>query len=399
MSQKAPDWLPTKTLEELISEVQQTFKEEDYKKQVFESIVQKVKSLPSIKDCTIDPKTGRFTITAYNGLTKTNIGGEIGTENAATISTGWSNFFGKGEAILITGKLTQNHSPSVNITFTLPNLKETDFKRENPYQKFDFSINLQREMLFENPIDSVTATASMSAGTKPFQTSITISSIKQQTDNSAPFPLRYEPSPYFKLALQLLHPKIQPGALNQITLGLISTSTEFTPYIKTNISKSLALPYGIQIFTSGGFMSSLLAKDRCAFSFKTMRPMPFPEKFFVGGVPSGRGVADKKFGYAYGGFTHGLDMYASATIEEKLLLFPQYQINGHIFVSGIIGRNFSSYYPWSCDPDWSALAVAGVGATFVQGPLQIEANVQMPLYQTGAKNTVLKYQFGISPKF
>ena len=394
----SPVWLETKTLKEAISIILDSKAPNEAKENALKALSESVKALPSIKDCKINEKTGKFEIIEYKGLTRTSVGGDIGTENAARFQTGWANLFKKGETVSLIGRLTQNKAPSVSIAFTIPDLKNIDFLRKNPYQKYEFSLNIGREPVHGYPVDTIALKGVISAGKKPFQQTFSISSIKQITDNTAPFPLRYEPSPYFKLSYQILMPGLQAISQNQVTIGVLTDADkEIDPFIKANLTKGVNLPYGVNIFASGGFMSKLRPKKGYSYSLTGMRPMPFPEKFFIGGVPSARGIEERKFGYAYGGFPQGLDAFATATIEEKLILFPQYQLNGHLFVSGTIGRNFSSYFPCSADPDWTSSVVAGAGLTFVQGPAQIELNIQTKLYQTGANNKVLTYQFGITP--
>ncbi|EAY19766.1 hypothetical protein TVAG_178100 [Trichomonas vaginalis G3] len=394
----APEWFPTGSLQEAIDEVKKLTVDDEFKEAAMKSIAEKVLQLGSIKSATIDAKTGEYNVVARDGLMKTYVGGDIGTEKAVRASTGWANFFKRGETISLTGKYTVGGNPSVNVAFTLPDFKSVDFSKNTPFRTYSYAFNIEKNDDGYKSIQSAGFEFNLGGGKDVFSKSISLSAIRQAIDSDVPFPLKYEPNPYFKFQIGAGMPSFLPMQRNQIHAGLIcDTKLAVTPFVKATGFNKINLPFGISITANMGLISSLRKRPGAKLSLENMTPVPYPEKFLLGGLPTIYGVDAAKFGYKYGGFPIGSNVYASLTLDESVLIFPEQSLNGHIFLSGSIAKNFSSYFPQSCDPSWTSLAVAGVGLTFIQGQVKVEANLQKPIFQSGAKLNVLTYQLGITP--
>lgn len=394
----APEWFPKESLQQEIDRIKSLNESDEFKEMSINALIEKVKQLGSIKTATYDKETGKFEIVARNGLMKTYIGGDVGSQSAARASSGWANYFKKGETISVTGKYTFGGSPSVNIAFCMPDFKSVDFSKMNSFKSYTYSLNVEKKDEDKNSIQTASLEFNLNGGKEIFDKSIAVSAIRQVLSQDPPYPLKFEPHPYFKFEMSACLPSFLPMQRNRLATGLIfDTKRNVTPFIKATAFNKINLPFGLSIVGDCGLITSLKKNPGAKLSLANMYPMPYPEKFVLGGLPTIHGVESRKFTNNYEGFPIGSNVYGSLTIDESVFMFPEQNFNGHLFLSGAIAKNFSSHFPDSCDPSWTSLIVAGTGLTIVQGQAKIEVNIQKPIYQSGPKVDVLSYQIGITP--
>jgi len=377
-------WVNHDELKRYVESIKKSYTEKKHIEDCIESLTKRIESFPIIKKAKINVDPYKVEIEEKKGLMKTYIGGEVGQDNTIKVSTSYANFFKCGDLFSLTGKYNVQGAPSFDISFSKPIPKGVDFSRLMPFQTHHLSIKLERNLVSKIHVDI----ASLSYTLSPIKNGVSfvqsLSLIKQPQGKNVPMVFNFDPSPYLKISSELSQESGLQMIGNSIEASVIVDKMKTcVPFLKLKLFKGFNLGFGLSGFASSGFILS-------------QKAVPFYEKFLLGGVPLVRGTEQAGFGYKTGKFPCGNDFYVAGSIDESLLIFPQYQLNGHIFLNGAYARNFKSNSILDKEPSPSFIASAGAGVTFVQGAMKIEANVQTPLLLSKGQS-FLKYQIGVSP--
>jgi outer membrane protein assembly factor BamA len=164
---------------------------------------------------------------------------------------------------------------------------------------------------------------------------------------------------------------------------IVSKECTAIPFVKVSGTAHYNMGYGLGFHVTGGVIGA-------------RKPVPFPEKFRIGGIPVSHGIEHEKFGTSVGGFPSGCDSYLAGTLDFSTLIFPEYALNAHFFLNGAISANRKSNSILDFAPSVSSVVSVGAGLTFTQGPVRVQANIQHP-YHVSSGLSFSRFQFGISP--
>jgi hypothetical protein len=135
---KAPDWLPVDAIQKEVGRIGALGLPKEELEARLKAISNNLTSLQSIRSAEI--KVGSIEVVPRVGLLPTSIGGDIGYDMASHASTGFANFFEKGEIFEAEGRYSASKSPSLTLSDAHPIFRNGDFSMEIPYSKIVWSV-------------------------------------------------------------------------------------------------------------------------------------------------------------------------------------------------------------------------------------------------------------------
>lgn len=389
---ETPKWFPQEKLEEEVKRIRTLDSTFDEKKQLLENLESKIK-ISSIKKAELKRiltpyykyelfNPVKITVEQRKGLAVTQVGGEIGHESTATVQTGYTNFFDKGEAFELKGKTsTPSGFPSFTFQYTLPIMKFTDFSLPNPYQFFKLSATISKKEVKKFNVNNSAINVSYELNKPMITFDLGLSMISEDHRVEAPIAFRLDPKTYYKFEFRCNNHPLSPTNFDT-SFGTLYTGEKVIPYTKLSYNLRHQFQYGLSVYNSSGIIASTYA-------------VPHSEKFGCGGAPFLRGSDKDGFCSVIGGFPSNSDRYSFAGIDFSTLLFPQYQLNGHFFLNAGVSANTKANSPLDISRSYNKMITAGCGLTFTQGPVRVELNTQIPLYQSGSAKFA-QYQIGFN---
>jgi outer membrane protein assembly factor BamA len=338
-------------------------------------------SLPSIRSAEVKAKL--LKVVPRLGLLPTNIGGDIGADPATHVSTGYANFFRKGEVFEVKGSYSASKSPSLTVSYTHPLFANADFSLPIPFSKVTTSLTFDSRQIVSESITTGQFEASFLPRGKPLNLSGLLSFVSEKVTPTSSIAFALDPSPYLKICVKAETLPLFPYLSGSVESGILRANQRFTPFLKLNALRRFNLGFGFSaLFGCGALMSK--------------RAVPYAEKFRIGGVPTAYGIDHEKFGTSIGGFPSGCDKWASATLDFTTLLLPEYGLDVHVFVNGAVARNEKSHNVIDLVPTLTKVLSVGAGLQFVQGGVKIQANLQFP-YHSSAGLNFSRFQIGFCP--
>jgi hypothetical protein len=378
----APPWFPSDALSSAIDHISQLPLTPEEKDAQLSRLKEQISSLKSIKSVSL--KLDSAEIVPSRGLMPTTFGVDVGPESDGNVSTGWSNFFQRGDFIVFEGKFKHLTAPTLSVSFTQPLLKNANFSLDNPFGTFRVSATLDIQPISGENIQTGLLESILSPQ-GPFGTHrVAFSVVNYRLSARPPVVLSSDRSPYFKASIRSDLPLF--GHLIDTALevaAVVSKSCAANPFVKLSVTSHYNMGYGLGFYVAGGAIAA-------------SKPVPYPEKFRPGGIPVSHGIEHERFGPIVGGFPSGCDSYASGTLDFSTLVFPEYNLNAHFFLNGAVAANRRSNSILDFAPSVSAVVSVGAGLTFTQGPVRVQANVQHPYYVSSGLSFA-RFQLGISP--
>lgn len=382
-----PEWFKSRNLQNEYERIRKLNVSKDEKAILYENFKTNILKIPSIKSVEIkDTIFGgkKVKITPRVGIMKTSIGYGIGKDsNTFKTETGYSNYFKKNEVFKAKLESTFKGKPMFSVEYNQPLIENSDFSdSKNPFSTFIVRAEYQKNEIKKSPVHVGTVSAVYKPKKRNQINSLSFSLTYEDRDVKAPLPFLLDQSPYAKISLKTEFPSIIPSNSCKFELNTLCLDKKLTPFIKSQGSYNLKLPYNFNIFLAGGAILSTKA-------------VPTYEKFRIGGVPFARGIKEEEFGTMLFGFPCGSDYYLSSTVSLLNYVLPECQLNSHIFLNGALAGVRKSNNFLEQVPNISKLLSIGLGLTLSQGPFNIELNTQMPIIKTDDLE-FMNFQFGIS---
>lgn len=379
-----PSWFNSANLSELIKESRLRCKTNEEIENANNNIKAMIESLPSIKTADVDIRRSKVNIKERKGIQETSFGCDIENTLSVHAKTGYSNFFNRGETFAVSFKLSGPKNPKVNVSYTHPIHRLTDFRKANPFQILVSGFKVERPTVDDSPIQSIGAFSELSACKLPFSVRFSSTYKRIIKNERMPFPFKFDPHTYLWSTITVETPSHFSPFNYMSEIGIISKSLrDYIPFLRTRFFSKIPLPLGFSVYAAGGAILS-------------QGPVPNNEKFRIGGVPIIRGSKDKQFGHSIGGHSVGSDIYLAGGLHQTQCILPGNNINAHFFINGAISKSLWGNDPLSHDLSFYKLITAGAGLILSQGPVKVELNVTHPLYNpSGIKTTSYGLGFAI----
>lgn len=303
-------------------------------------------------------------ITSHESILQPTAKVSFGRQVSGDLSTGYSNFFDKGEYIQVKSSVELFESPSFSLQLFFPKYSTLNLKR--PIQEEIFSLFYKNEKFSSSKITRF--------GVEYFLPPFYAFS----ADFVHPSYFPNDMKKYFKISLNMALKQISSDFSNQIELSSILSDSAIISYLKGRVFERFDFDFGLSALFSGGLIIS-----------KTQ--VPIPERFHVGGAPFFRGIPYKEFSHKSQEIPIGNTAFFSFSFESSQYLFPQVDFNCHVFLNVSLAANFLQ-----ADFNFKkilCLFSLGSGFNYRNWPIQIETNVQIPLIRSSNLN-FLHYQVG-----
>jgi hypothetical protein len=378
----APPWFPAASLKAELVRLSMLGLPPDERDAVFSRLSNQLKSiLPSIKSAELKPDSA--TIVPRRGILPTTVGADIGYEPAGNVSSGWANYFNRGEVLEVKGRSTTTKSPTLSVVYTHPFFGLPDYSQPVPFSRFVASSSVDVRQIADEVIETASIETSWLPKGRGLRHGVAISLIVNRITKNSPVVLAADPARYLKVAWKTEAPAAVPSLAGAIEAGILAGGGRPIPYVKLNGVSRLQVGWGMGLGAGGGLIIA-------------NRAVPFAEKFRIGGVPIAYGIEYEKFGTVVGGFASGSDGWISGVADFSTVVLPEYNLNAHFFLNAAVAVNRKSNSVLDFAPSVAKVASGGAGLTFAQGPVRIEMNVQAPYVVTQGLS-FLRFQIGFSP--
>lgn len=344
----------------------------------------------------INKETGKFQVTQANKKGRFFFGPSSMSNAAANgFKVGYNFPIQEGKIDSVTIALSMNtFSASVSAKINQIAKELTDFEKKKIFTFNSLEFAFERSSLFH--MKSKSAGFNLTLNTKKLlsENKFSLQFVEEKSDKNSPLPLKYEPDNYCLLSasselhqLKWLVPKF--------TVGVVSEKDEkFNPFFAFKCNASIKLPFDFKFTLDTGIIQSLCAKKGCSYQLGSTLPLPYPMKYHLGGVKSAPGISPATFGYRYGTTPTGSDAFLVTSLYTETKKYTKLNLQGVLFLTTTIAKNFSSYCLTSLDPDATLSCVGGAGIRR-NGRWTIYLNSQVQLLQQGAENKFYNIQFGI----
>jgi hypothetical protein len=349
---------------------------------VLSRLSEQLKSLlPSIKSAELKPDSA--TIVPRKGLLPTTVGADIGYDPAGNVSSGWANYFNRGEVLEVKGRSTTTKSPTLSVVYTHPFFGVPDYSQPVPFSRLVASSSVDVRQIADEVIDTASFEASWLPKGRGLRHGVAISLVVNRITKNSPIVLATDPPRYLKVSWKTEAPAAVPSLAAAVEAGILAGGGRPIPYVKLNGMSRFHVGWGLSLGAGAGLIVA-------------GRAVPFAEKFRVGGVPTAYGIEHEKFGTVVGGFASGSDGWISGVADFATVVLPEYNLNAHFFLNAAVAVNWKSNSVLDFAPSIAKVASAGAGLTFAQGPVRVEMNVQTPYLVTQGLS-FLRFQIGFSP--